>query len=31
MQSYLGYFSHAESFKLQQNIKNIYYLNNEAF
>lgn len=31
MQSYLGYFSHAESFELQQNIKNMYYLNNEAF
>ena len=26
LQSYLGYFSHAKSFKLQQSLKNSYYL-----
>ena len=27
LQSYLGYFSHAKSFKIQQELKNIYFLN----
>jgi len=30
LQSYLGYFSHSKSFKIQQDLKNTYYLNNET-
>jgi len=29
LQSYLGYFSHAKSYTISQELKNIYFLNNE--